>query len=115
MRANRCINFLIALAAALAASWSSLAQTPAPTSLPVPARGQGTAPAGDDAPGRGAGQRGAPGGQRAGQAWEVKGPILPVSPAEQTKRFWLQAGYRIEPVVSEPDVQEPVQIAFDGN
>ena len=32
-----------------------------------------------------------------------------------SKRFWLPPGYRMEAVVTEPDVQEPGQIAFDGN
>jgi mono/diheme cytochrome c family protein/glucose/arabinose dehydrogenase len=45
----------------------------------------------------------------------LKGPVVPLSPAEQAKRFWLPQGYRMEAVVSEPHVQEPGQIAFDGN
>ena len=44
-----------------------------------------------------------------------KDPILAVSAEEQQKRFVLQPGYRIEPVLTEPDIQEPTQIAFDGN
>lgn len=44
-----------------------------------------------------------------------KPPLLPVSPAEQAKRFWLPPGYRLEPILSEPDIQEPAQVAFDGN
>ena len=43
------------------------------------------------------------------------GPVLPVSAAEQAKRFWLPPGYRMDVVVAEPHVQEPGQIAFDGN
>ena len=42
-------------------------------------------------------------------------PITAVSPAEQQKRFLLPPGYRIEPVLTEPDIEEPMQIAFDGN
>jgi hypothetical protein len=44
-----------------------------------------------------------------------KPPVLPVSPAEQVKRFWLPPGYRLEPVLSDPVIEDPAQIAFDGN
>jgi glucose/arabinose dehydrogenase len=43
-----------------------------------------------------------------------KEPITGVSPAEEQKRFLLPPGYRIEPVLTEPDI-ETMQIAFDGN
>ncbi len=42
-------------------------------------------------------------------------PVLPLPPAEQSKRFILQPGYRITPVLTDPDIQEPGAIAFDGN
>ena len=42
-------------------------------------------------------------------------PVLPVSPAEQVKSFWLPSGFKIEPVLADPEIQEPGQIAFDGN
>ena len=44
-----------------------------------------------------------------------KPPVLPLSPAEQAKRFWLPPGYRLEPVLADPVIQEPAQLAFDGN
>ena len=44
-----------------------------------------------------------------------KSPVLPVAPEEQAKRFWLPAGYRLTPVMSEPLIEDPAQIAFDGN
>ena len=44
-----------------------------------------------------------------------KPPVLPVSPAEQARRFWLPPGYRLEPVLSDPVIEDPAQIAFDGN
>ena len=31
------------------------------------------------------------------------------------KRFWLPPGYRLEPVLSDPIIEDPAQIAFDGN
>ena len=42
-------------------------------------------------------------------------PVLPLSPVEQAKRFWLPPGYRLEPVLSDPVIEDPAQIAFDGN
>jgi mono/diheme cytochrome c family protein len=44
-----------------------------------------------------------------------KPPVLPVSAVEQARRFWLPPGYRLEPVLSDPIVEDPAQIAFDGN
>ena len=44
-----------------------------------------------------------------------KPPVVPLSPAEQAKQFWLPPGYRMEPILSDPDIAEPAQIAFDGN
>src|SRR5688572_9548656 len=44
-----------------------------------------------------------------------KPPVLPLPPAEQAKRFWLPPGYRMEPVLSDPIVEDPGQVAFDGN
>ena len=44
-----------------------------------------------------------------------KPPVVPLSPAEEAKRLWLPAGYRIEPVLSDPLIEDPAQIAFDGN
>ena len=92
----------------LAASLSPFAQE----SAPGPAPG-GPSPAGAQA-GRGAG-RGAGGGGRGGADLTFRGPVLPLSPDEQTRRFWLPTGYRMEAVLTEPHVQEPAQIAFDGN
>lgn len=44
-----------------------------------------------------------------------KPPVLPLTPAEQAQRFWLPPGYRLEPVLWDPDIEEPAQVAFDGN
>lgn len=44
-----------------------------------------------------------------------KPPVVPLAPVDEAKRFWLPPGYRLEPILSEPDIQEPAQIAFDGN
>ena len=42
-------------------------------------------------------------------------PIVPVSVEEERRRFVLQPGYRMEPVLTEPTIREPAAIAFDGN
>jgi mono/diheme cytochrome c family protein/glucose/arabinose dehydrogenase len=44
-----------------------------------------------------------------------KPPVVALSPADQQKKFWLPPGFKIEPVLTDPDIQEPGQIAFDGN
>ena len=41
--------------------------------------------------------------------------VRQASIAQEQARFVLQPGYRIEPVLTEPAVQEPAAIAFDGN
>ena len=68
------------------------AQTPRPTPPPAPA----------DDPFEGA-------------DLSPKDPIVAVSAAEEQKRFVLPPGYRIQPVLTDPDIEEPMQIAFDGN
>jgi mono/diheme cytochrome c family protein/glucose/arabinose dehydrogenase len=42
-------------------------------------------------------------------------PVLPLPPADEQKQFILQPGYRIAPVLTEPDIKEPGAIVFDGN
>ena len=37
------------------------------------------------------------------------------TPAEEQKDFVLQPGYRMDLVLSDPDIQEPAAISFDGN
>jgi mono/diheme cytochrome c family protein/glucose/arabinose dehydrogenase len=44
-----------------------------------------------------------------------KPPVVPLAPAEQAKQFWLPPGYRMEPVIADPIIEDPGQIAFDGN
>ena len=41
--------------------------------------------------------------------------MLPLTPEEQQQKFWLPPGFRMEPVLTEPHIEEPAQIAFDGN
>ena len=44
-----------------------------------------------------------------------KPPVLALTPEEQAKRFILPPGYRIELVLSDPDIVSPAAMAFDGN
>jgi mono/diheme cytochrome c family protein/glucose/arabinose dehydrogenase len=44
-----------------------------------------------------------------------KPPVIPVSANEQRNSFVLKPGYRMEPVLSEPQIREPAAIQFDGN
>src|SRR6476620_3022168 len=44
-----------------------------------------------------------------------KPPVVAATPEEQAKRFWLPPGYRLTPILSEPIIEDPAQIAFDGN
>ncbi len=44
-----------------------------------------------------------------------KPPVLPLPATEQANRFWLPAGYRLEPVLSDPIIEDPAQVTFDGN
>ncbi len=42
-------------------------------------------------------------------------PVLARSPAESLKTIQLPPGYRLELVLSEPDIKEPAMISFDGD
>ena len=51
----------------------------------------------------------------AGQATPLAKQMPMLSPEEELKTIQLPAGYRLELVLSEPDIKEPMAIAFDGN
>jgi mono/diheme cytochrome c family protein len=44
-----------------------------------------------------------------------KPPVTPLSPTDEQSRFLLPAGYRMVPVLTEPAIQQPAAISFDGN
>ena len=44
-----------------------------------------------------------------------KPPIRPLSPSDERSRFQLQPGYTLEPVLTEPAIQQPAAISFDGD
>src|SRR6188472_2612127 len=41
--------------------------------------------------------------------------IKALSPTDSIAKMQLPGGYRLEPVLAEPDIAEPVMVAFDGN
>ncbi|ODS57303.1 MAG: hypothetical protein ABS36_05265 [Acidobacteria bacterium SCN 69-37] len=47
--------------------------------------------------------------------FEKKDPVLAKSPADEEKTFVLPPGYRMELVLSEPDINTPAVVEFDGN
>jgi len=90
----------------LAVTFTVVAQQQQPqqqTQTPPPAGGQP--------------QGGFPG--RGTPMWEAdfskKGTVPVLSPGDEAKKIWMQPGFKLEPVLSDPDIQEPAQIAFDGN
>ena len=85
-----------------------VAQASTPQPAPQDGRGRG---------GRGLGL-GGPNATDAANAeadFTARPPVLPLPPAEQAKQFVLPPGYKIAPVLTDPDVEEPGAIAFDGN
>ncbi len=50
-----------------------------------------------------------------GADFSPKPPVVALSPDEQAKRFILPHGYRLELVLAEPVIENPVAMAFDGN
>jgi mono/diheme cytochrome c family protein len=107
---------LVATFVVAATTFSIVAQTP-PGTQPA---GQPAAPAGaTQAPAPGA--RGGGGGSsfdapvNAGVDWTKQPSMLPKTPADELKTFVLQPGYRLELVLSDPDIKDPTAIMFDGN
>lgn len=46
---------------------------------------------------------------------EPKPPVLPFPVEKQLEKFLLQEGYQLEAVLTEPHIQQPAAISFDGN
>src|SRR3954465_8944360 len=44
-----------------------------------------------------------------------KPPVEPLTPEEEAKRISLPPGYRLHAVLSDPIIEDPAQVAFDGN
>ena len=94
------------------AFWISETRAQAQQPVAAPTQGRGVI-------GRGGGGSG--GGGRAqqdpfaGADLSPKPPVLPLSPAEEATHFLLPSGYKMTPVLTDPDIYEPMQISFDGN
>ncbi len=95
-------------------------QTQQPAQAPTGQPGQ----AGQQIQEAGRGGRGGRGGQggpgatdpaNANADFTKQAPVLPLPPAEQQKHFLLQPGYRMSPVLADPDIKEPGAVTFDGN
>src|SRR5690242_9636809 len=99
--------------AAICAAASALvvSQAPQTPTAPQTSPAQPTPPAAPPA-GRG-------GGLEAmiaqGADFSEKPPVVRLSPEEEQKRFLLPPGFSIAPVLSDPLVQSPVGVTFDGN
>ena len=115
-------RWIVAGTATIFAAGLLLAANSGPSSLP--AGGQPPAPA----PGGGRGAIQTPtGGRGPGAAPDAgdpananadlspKPPVVALTPAEQVTRFRLPPGYRLEPVLSDPLIDSPAHITFDGN
>ena len=46
---------------------------------------------------------------------EPKPPVLPLPVEDEQKKFLLPPGYSLEPVLTDPKIQQPAAISFDGN
>jgi mono/diheme cytochrome c family protein len=46
---------------------------------------------------------------------EPKPPVLPLYPEEEATKFLLPKGYHIAPILTEPQIEQPGAISFDGN
>jgi mono/diheme cytochrome c family protein/glucose/arabinose dehydrogenase len=119
----RRVSLLLGIALA-AATLSLVAQSPAPASQPAtppPAELVTTPQAPPPAsPQGGIAPPGTPAGQGRGASmmepdFSKKRPVLPLTPAEEAKKFLLPPGFKLEPVLTDPDIEESAQIAFDGN
>jgi len=110
----------------------TIAQAPTPTAgaqapaAQTPPQGGATQAPPDAGPGRGGGRgRGGPeflaGGPQlddpayANVDFAKKAPVPALTPDQELTKFILQPGYHLELVLSDPIIQEPTAIAFDGN
>ena len=51
----------------------------------------------------------------AGADFSPRPPVTRLDPAAQQKLFLLPPGYKIEPVLTDPLIEDPVGVTFDGN
>src|SRR6476661_4550984 len=129
MNTKRRSLLAFAILLVLATGLVTIAQTPAGApqapAAQAPPQGAGQPPP-DAPPGRGGGRgRGGPdflaGGPQlddpayANVDFSKKTAVPALTPDQELTKFTLQPGYRLELVLSDPVIQEPTAIAFDGN
>ncbi len=73
-----------------------------PIQTPGGGRGPGAAPAADDP-------------ANAYADLSPKPPVVAAPPEEEARRFWLPPGYRMQPVLADPAIEDPAEIRFDGD
>src|SRR5918993_2621570 len=106
----------VALIAALCLAGGMLLTGQAPPQGGAPATPPAQPPGGPAQPPAAPGGRGGLDAQIAmGADFSAKPPVVRLSPEEQQKRFLLPPGYRIEAVLADPLIQDPVGVTFDGN
>ena len=81
-------------------------QTPPATQTPAPA---------PQAPAAGRGRGGLEAEIAAGADFSAKPPVTRLSPEDQQKLFQLPPGFKIEPVLTDPLIEDPVGVTFDAN
>jgi putative membrane-bound dehydrogenase-like protein len=109
----------VAISAVALATVSLLGQAPAGAGASTPTASPAQAPPasgrqGGPAAGRQGGARGR-GAAMNEPDFTKQPPVLPLRPEEEARKFWLQPGFKMDVVLSDPDIQESAQIAFDGN
>src|SRR4051812_36724958 len=105
----------VAAVAALAALAASRLPDPFPLARIVSAQGRASA---IQSAGGGAGPLAAPDAKDPANAkadLSPRPPVRALTAEEQAKQFWLPPGYRLEPVLSDPLIDSPAQVTFDGN
>jgi mono/diheme cytochrome c family protein len=76
---------------------------------------QGAPPSAQGGAGPPAGRRGGGNQDLTGADFSPKPPIQARTPEDQASAFLLPAGYRLELVAADPDINNPAVIEFDGN
>lgn len=94
----------VALSAASALVFTQAGQAPVQPQPPAPA-----------APQQPGGRGGFDEAAAPGADFLKRPPVVRLAPDAQQKLFLLQEGYKIEPVLVDPLIQDPVGVTFDGN
>ncbi len=106
------VRVVLAAGVVCVGGWRLMAQAPPQAGAPAVQAGTAQAPPGGR---QGGGGPGANDPANATADYSPKPPVLPRSPGEQAKLFELRQGFRMEPVLTDPTIEEAAQIAFDGN